>query len=300
MTTPTRTETVPTVSLRFDGAEIPARTFLDAADTLLALLREVGRSVPGETRIAWQVADFRGGSALATFRAPVGAAQSAAATIAGTVSGLREIEHSGSRPRHFSGAALARATELATLMTRPESGSRVFSEGVDLANPSVEITSRSVATLEKLGPARWRSTGSVRGILEMMTIHGASKIAVYDPDTGERTDCHCAPAMIREATTLFGQRVVVGGEIVRDGTGKRLTSVRSVRAAKAAAPFRIEDYRGLFADDPIDIEEWSRYIREDTDAMGRLLTDEAGRAPLRIEAPDEPAPAHPLPGGPRP
>lgn len=286
--------------LRFDNAEISARTFLDATDALLALLREVGRSVSGDTRIDWQVADFRSGSALATFRAPSGTAQPAAATIGRTISGLREIEHSGSRPRHFSGAALATATELATLMTRPESGSRVFSEGVDLANPSVEITSRSVATLEKLGPARWRSTGSVRGILEMMTIHGASKLAVYDPDTGERTDCHCAPAMIREATTLFGQRVVVRGEIVRDSSGKRVTSVRAVRAVEADAPFRIEDYRGLFADDPIDIEEWSRYIREDTEAMGRLLTDEAGRVPLHIHAPDEPAPADPLPGGSQP
>lgn len=300
MTTPTRTETVPTVSLRFDGAEISARTFLDAADTLLALLREVGRSVPGETQIDWQVADFRGGSALATFRAPVGTARPAAATIAGTLSGLREIEHSGSRPEHFGGAALARATRLATLMTRHGSASRVLSEGVDVASPSVEITNRSVAALEKLGPARWRATGSVRGILEMMTIHGASKLAVYDPDTGERTDCHCAPEMIREATALFGQRVVVRGEIVRDSSGKRLTSVRSVRAAEADVPFRIEDYRGLFADDPIDIEEWSRYIREDTEAMGRLLTDEVGRAPFRIEAPDEPAPAHPLSGGPQP
>lgn len=254
-------ETAPTVGLRLDGPEIPARTFLDAAGALLALLREVGRSLPGEARIDWRVADFRGGSAMATFRAPLAVAVPAAATIARTVSGLRHLEVSGSRPDHFSGAALATASKLATLMTRPGLGCRVFSERADLETPSVEITNRSLAALKQLGPDHWKSTGSVRGVLEMITIHGVSKLAVYDPLTGDRTDCHCAPERIHEATALFGKQVVVRGEIARDSTGKRLTAVQSI-AAVETMPFRFEDYFGLFADNPVDINEWSVYIRE--------------------------------------
>lgn len=255
-------KTVPTIGLHFDGPEIPARTFLDAAGSLLTLLDEVGRSLPEEARIEWQVADFRGESALAAFRAPLAVAVPAAATIARTVSGLRDLEVSGSRPEHFSSAALASAAKLAALMTRPKAGSLVFSERVDLEYPSVEITSRSLAALERLGPSHWKSTGSVRGVLETMTIHGVSKLVVYDPATGERTDCHCAPEKIHEATALFGKQVVVRGEIVRDSTEKRLTSVHSIAAVETGAPFRFEDYFGLFADDPVDFDEWSVYVRE--------------------------------------
>lgn len=256
-------ETAPTIGLHLDGPEIPARTVLDAAGSLLALLDEVGRSLPDAGRINWQVADHRGGSAIAAFRAPHAAAGPAAATIARVISGLRDLEVSGSRPEHFTGAALATAATLATLMTRPRGEFRIFSERADLEIPTVEITNRSLAALDRPGPDHWKSTGSVRGVLEMMTIHGVSKLVVYDPLTGDRTDCHCAPEKIHEATALFGKQVVVQGEITRDSTGKRLTSVHSIAAVETKAPFRFEDYFGLFADDPVDLEEWSRYIREE-------------------------------------
>ena len=254
-------ETAPTVGLRLDGPEFPARTVLDAAGALLALLGEVNRSLPGARQIDWQMADHRSGNTIAVFRAPRAVVRPAAVTIARTVSGLRDLEVSGSRPEHFSSAALATTARLAARLTRAGSGGRVFSEGVDLETPSVEITNRSLAALEQLGPSHWEATGSVRGVLEMMTIHGVSKLAVFDPLTGERTDCHCTPEKVHEATALFGKQVVVRGQIVRDSTGKRLTSVHSVAAVDTGAPFRFEDYFGLFADNPVDLEEWSRYIR---------------------------------------
>lgn len=254
-------ETAPTVGLRLDDPEIPARTVLDAAGALLTLLGEVGRSLPGAGPIDWQVADDRGGNTVAAFRAPRAVARPAAATIARTVSGLRDLEVSGSRSEHFSSAALFATARLAVLLTRAGSGCRVFSERADLETPSVEITNRSLAALERPGPDHWKSTGSVRGVLELLTIQGVSKVAVYDPFTGERTDCHCEPERIHEAAALFGQQVVVRGEIVRDSTGKRLTSVHSIAAIETQEPFRFEDYFGLFADNPVDLEEWSRYIR---------------------------------------
>lgn len=255
-------ETAPTVGLCLDSVEVPARTVLGAGGSLLALLDEVGRSLPDAGRIDWQVADHRGGGAVAAFRAPRAAAGPAAVTIARVISGLRELEVSGSRPEHFNSAALATAAKLATLMTRPGGRFRVFSERADLETPSVEITNRSLAALDRPGPGQWKSTGSVHGVLETMTIHGVSEFTVCDPFTGERTDCRCEPERVHEAAALFGKQVVVRGEIVRDSTGKRLTSVHSVAAVETGAPFRFEDYFGLFADDPVDLNEWSTYVRE--------------------------------------
>lgn len=275
-------ETAPKIGLRLDGPEIPARTFLNAAGALLALLGEVGRSLPGATPIDWQVAEFRDGSA-ATFRAPRAAEGPAAATIARTLSGIRNLVVSGSRPEHFSSAALAAAARLAALLTRAGSGGRVFSEQADLETPSVDITNRSLAALERPGPDHWKSTGSVRGVLETITIHGVSEFAVYDPFTGERTDCHCEPERIHEAAALFGKQVVVRGEIVRDTTGKRLTSVQSIAAVETGAPFRFEDYFGLFADDPVDLDEWSVYIRERS--IGRTPGQLAARTASEASVP---------------
>lgn len=102
----------------------------------------------------------------------------------------------------------------------------------------------------------------MRGVLEMMTIRGGM-FAVCDEVSGERIECRCSPELMTEAAPLLGKRVLVRGEVVRDSRGRRLASVTSLRPLSTARSPRAEDLRGLLAADPIDLEEWGRYIRED-------------------------------------
>lgn len=107
---------------------------------------------------------------------------------------------------------------------------------------------------------RWRAVGSVRGVLEMMTIRGG-EFTVYDEVSGERIRCRCSPKLMAEAAPLFGKRVLVRGEVVRYSQGQRMASVTSLRPLSTARTPLAEDLLGLLADDPIDLEEWGRYVR---------------------------------------
>lgn len=263
MTTLQPADAVPTIGLRLNGPNIAGEAFFDAGKSLLALLREVGRSVSSEQPIAWNLADLQRGSALVALCPPVDAAENASHTIARTLSGLREVERAASRPEFFSDEALGSVRRLVTYMENGSAGLEVFSTGVHLEAPSVTITDRIAANLKELRRPGWRAIGSVRGTLEMMTIHGASMFAVYDEITGERIECRCPPDLMEEAAPLFGKRVLVRGEIVRDSKGRRLVSTTSLRPLSTARSPRAEDLRGLLADNPIDLEEWGRYVRED-------------------------------------
>lgn len=252
-------DAVPTIGLRPDRPGISAEAFFEAGGSLLVLLREVGRSVSIEQTIAWSPIGLQHGSGLVALRPAGDAVEDASRTIARTLSGLREMEHAASRPEFFSEAALRAVRRLAAHTDTGSARLEIFSEGVSLGEPSVTITNRITANLDELRRPRWRAIGSVRGTLDMMTIHGM--LAVHDETSGERIECRCSPELLTEAARLFGKRVVVRGEIVRDSLGRRLASATSLRPLNTERSPRAEDLRGLLADDPIDLEEWARYVR---------------------------------------
>ena len=265
MTAPDADETAPTIGLRLDGDEVAPETFLLATQSLLDILSEVRRSLSRSGAIAWRVSDLRRGSATIAFQPKSGSAQQphTVATIARTVSGLQTLGTEPSRPTHFTDRALGATRKLAARTDVAKSGLLVFSDGLGLRPQQVQITKQITANIERLARPSWRSTGSVRGTLEMLTIRGVSKFAVYEAATGERIECRCTPDIVLSATRFFGKRVLVRGEIARAENGKRSITVQSLRSLAAESPPRLTDLRGLLSDDPVDIEEWARYMREE-------------------------------------
>lgn len=107
--------------------------------------------------------------------------------------------------------------------------------------------------------------GSVEGSLEAVTIRGRNALVVCDTITGRRIECVCADGAIGESAVEFlGEVVCVRGR-VRYGPDGRPASVAAASFRRLGGEGRVqpEDLRGLFADDPIDLEEWARYVRED-------------------------------------
>lgn len=261
MSTLPTADTVPTIGLRPDRPGISAEAFFEAGGSLLVLLQEVGRSVSIEQTIAWSPIGLQHGSALVVLRPSANALEDASRTIARTLLGLREMERTASRPEFFSEAALRAVRKLAAHIDTGPARLEIFSEGVSIGEPSITLTNRIAANLDELRLPRWRAIGSVRGTLDMMTIHG--RLTVHDEVSGERIECRCSPELLTEAARLFGKRVAVRGEIVRDSVGRRLASVTSLRPLSTERSPRAEDLRGLLADDPIDLEDWARYVRAD-------------------------------------
>lgn len=315
-------ETAPTIGLHFDGPEIPARTFLDAAGALLTLLDEVGRSLPGASPIDWQVADVRGESAAATGTAPsvalrvdgrqvpakafleaakslleilseVGRSLSdrqtvswciahfdggggaialrpavdddpahATRAITSTLCGLAEMDASGLRPAHFSDKALQFARRLGKVAGRRGGGITLSASGGP-EGERVQVVSGRVEAQARQALRRPREYGSVEGTVEGLTIHGRNAFSVYDSITGKRVECVCDRETIEKIIEHLGKRVNVRGEF-RYGSDEepKKVIVEDFQLLGVGPLPQAEDVRGLFADDPVDIEEWSRYVRE--------------------------------------
>lgn len=265
MTAPIRAETVPSVSLRLEGDEVTADAFLDAARSLLDLLSEVGRSLSDEKPISWRISNLSTGSAAIELQpASANDRDHAGSTISSMVGGLAEMEYAATRPRHFSDRAVQSASILgqlagadgARIALRASGGS--VEERVQVLSGRVEANGRQV--LRQPSP---REYGSVEGTLEALTIHGKNAFAVYDAVTGKRIECVCDRQMLEQVIEHLGKRVLVRGEIRHPGDGKsKKVLVEGFRLLGVGTLPQVEDVRGMFADDPVNIEEWSRYVRE--------------------------------------
>lgn len=266
MTPPAPAEIIPTVSLRLDGDEVSADAFLEAARSLLDLLSEVGRSLSEQRAIAWRISDLSTGSAnLALQPTPATDRAHAGRTISSTVGGLAEMDADGTRPPHFSDKALRSATKLGRLAGRDGTHVALRAAGgpggerLQVLSGRVEVHGRQM--LRRPSP---REYGSVEGTLEALTIHGQDAFSVYDAITGKRIECVCDRETLERATEHLGKRVLVSGEIRHPGDGEsKKVIVESFQLLGVGPLPQAEDVRGMFADDPVDIEEWSRYVREE-------------------------------------
>ena len=105
--------------------------------------------------------------------------------------------------------------------------------------------------------------GSLEGTLEA-TFRGSIAFSVYETITNRRTSCNCSREILELAIKHFGQRVSVSGEIRSNVRGEPTSmDVRELRPLGVGPLPQAKDIRGLFADDKVDIDQWSRFVRED-------------------------------------
>lgn len=254
---------MPTIGLRFDRVEIPARVFLRAARALFQLVRAFERSRGAETKIVWSVArpDSRVAAVAYEAREP-GHRERAAATIGKVLSYLRQLEES---PRHLSveeGRALRRARTLGAAARAAGGRIEVWAEDAS-GESAVLVTARSAAHAERLVSPPGKVTGSVEGRMEGLTVHGRTAFFIYDTLTDARVECRCDRETLDRAAAHLGKRMIATGEM-RYGTDGKASKVLvdSFRLLGVGPLPQPEDMVGLLKDDPISIPEWSRYVRE--------------------------------------
>lgn len=262
MTAPTRAESVPAVTLRLGGDAVPADGFLDAAESLLEILSEVGRSLSHRRTVSWRLSRTDGGGvAIALRPAAEDDPAHAAGVITATVCGLAEMDASTERPAHFSDKALRFARRIGEVAGQQGAGIELSTSGVP-AGDRVQVLSGRVEAHGLQMLRRPREYGSVEGTLGALTIHGRNAFSVYDAITGKRIECICDRETLEQVIEHLGKRVLVRGEIRHPGDGKsKRVLVKGFRLLGVGPLPQAEDVRGLFADDPVDIEEWSRYVR---------------------------------------
>ena len=139
-------------------------------------------------------------------------------------SGIRMLERSARRPKHFTDTALIRLRELA-LLRGPETPSIRVGHGT---GETVSLSSKLAANVEAVLAPELESIGTVEGNLEGLIIHGKRRFLVYDPITARQITCYFTPRVDWETVLkAFGKRVAVSGVIRSRGSGERVSVTAS-------------------------------------------------------------------------
>ena len=254
------------VGFSLSGAEIPMSTFISVAKQLADLLQELEAALTGKRSLDWCIENLRMGSAELTVR-PSAQSQdtldSGSAVITFALDGLAVVEDTARRPPHFTDQALRQAKSLVNAAKGDANGLSIFG-GSETAHRQVAVSKRLVAHVDELIGAASVAFGSLEGRLEAVTIHDSIAFSIYDSITSRRILCSCSRETLDLAIRHFDKRVSVSGEIKftvqGDATSMKVDEVRPL--GTGALP-QARDIRGLFASHKVDINEWSKFVREE-------------------------------------
>ena len=125
------------------------------------------------------------------------------------------------------------------------------------------ISNHLVAHVDELIGTASVAIGALEGMLEALTIRGATTFSIYDSIGGRRVECKCDRDMLDSAIRHVGKRVSVSGEVSYNAAGDATSiKVDAVQAFQSNPP-QARDIRGLFSEYKVDLSEWSRFVRED-------------------------------------
>ena len=254
------------IGLSLTGDHVPLKSLTNAADKLSGLLSELERSLFGAQQLGWYVADLRMGSVNLAIRpksASQGNPEIGNTIISVALSGLEMIEREVRRPEHFTDDALRRAKALVGCIDHEASRLAIFGGGGPMPMQQVPVTARLAVHVDQLiGPASV-AVGSVEGAMEALSIHNGEEFAVYDAITDRRIRCICDREMLNQVMAYLGGRMSVSGEVRFNVQGEPVSvKVTSFLPLGHESLPQAEDMRGLFSNDKIDVDEWSRYVRK--------------------------------------
>lgn len=254
------------IGLSLAGDDIPLEVFINAAGELSGLLSELEFAVSGARDLHWFISDLRMGSASLAVRPepePRYGPDCADRIIATALSGLSKIEKEPSRPDHFTDDALKRAKALAVSVAPDRGSIAVFGGEGSTPAQRVPLTSRLVVHVDQLMGTTSMAIGSVEGALEALSIHGGVQFAIYDAITDRRIQCRCDRETLDQVIEYLGCRLSVSGEVRFNVRGEPTSIKVDSFSPLGRGPLpQAKDMRGLFSDDKVDINEWSRYVRK--------------------------------------
>jgi hypothetical protein len=221
-----KTDSATGLRLQLEG-QVTLQRLGNAIDAWTDFLREVGRDVAGAAgrdAIRYVVTEAKGGSFTLGVR-PQAAKKNVPAAIipriARTVtSGIRTLERSARRPKHFSDLALLKLRDLA-LLADPETPKVKVGNGT---GAGLALSSRLVAHVEAVLAPELTSIGTVEGRLEGLITHGKSRFLIFDPLTGRQVICYFGGRIEWEAVLrAFGKRVAATGFIHSRRSGEKVS-----------------------------------------------------------------------------
>ncbi len=211
------------LTVDIDGSSLPFDKFREAQEKIAILLREVEQKLAEGKRssVSWVVSSITSGSVHLTLEGiPTDDAQlyNINEVITTVETGLAELEERPERPLFFSDRALESAKALAELVGKDIVGIQVGSN-----SHKVNLTKHLVANVDELIGARYKSFGSVEGVLKSITIHKRQAFRIYDLLTDRSVACYFPPEFLENIKNAFGKRVSVYGLIRSREDGEKVS-----------------------------------------------------------------------------
>ncbi len=247
------------------GEDIPVDAFHDASQALSGLLSELDVSISGKQSRKWRIADLSTGSAnLAIY--PNLQDEGSALMISSALSGVALIDKEAEYPPFFTDKALLKAKEFASIINGEVERVAIFGNSGKGKTQRVQVTQRVAAHVDQLIGTSTIISGEIEGTLEALTIHNSTEFSIYEVISSHRVRCTCDRKTLDELTdpARLGRRIAVKGEIRSNVRGEPTSvKVKNYRILRNADELpQAKDIRGLFAKNPINIEEWAKQIRE--------------------------------------
>lgn len=211
------------LTVDIDGSLLPFDKFRKAQEELANILHEVDQNLGEKKRpsVNWVVSSVTSGSVHLTIQG-IATERVAMAEIAEVVTtvekGIATLEEYPKRPPFFSDRALESAKCLASLIGKDISTIRVGAN-----SKRVNLTQHLVANVDELIGARYKSFGSVEGVLNAIDLSQKPLFRIYDLLTGKGVKCHFMPGLIDEIKDALGKRVSVYGLIRSREDGQKVS-----------------------------------------------------------------------------
>ncbi|HET7623371.1 MAG TPA: hypothetical protein VFK39_15810 [Gemmatimonadaceae bacterium] len=216
--------------LKLDRPDVSVEEFAEAAQALLAVVREVAQEVAGDaTALRWIIRELRAGSAVLEAEPEIlddaltPAVVERIMTAAGD--GMRALEEDGvGRPAFFTDSALRSAKRLAGILAAGEVGTSTIRIGPVTVAP----TQRVAANVDEIIMGKVKSIGAVEGLLVTVSKRDGYRFFVQDRVRDHRVECHFKDDLLGSVLKAFDKLVIVRGVVWsrKDGAPQRI-DVRS-------------------------------------------------------------------------
>lgn len=245
---------------------VPVRTFVRAADSLTDLLGQIAADRHRDgPKVEWFVRDLRRGStflAIAPFPDSVETIEAAGGDVTIALAGLAAIERGEDVRRLLSYPAVERVRTLTGLVD-DGAGAIVVSGIVSGQRQEIDLTAVSADHARALLARRYRSSGSVEGTIETLSVHERRPyFNIFHVLDDFAIKCRCDEELFAQAQLALRRRVRVIGEIARRFDGRAETvEVSEIRVIPGPEVLpQPRDIRGLIPDltGGLSPREWLR------------------------------------------
>jgi hypothetical protein len=250
--------------LRIEGDVIPLNSFVAIMSDTIKILHDLERAIASRQKAAieWVIQDLSSNSPItadiATRVVDTELLERVPDQVVDTyVSGLRTLSEEAHVPAWFSEGSLRKVQTVANKVGKGGvEAIKAFSLNgqVGEAAPVTRETAVNVASV--LRPVS-KAIGSIKGRLEVISLHKANRVTVYDLRTHRGIRCSFPDTQLDEVKSALGRVVTARGVIYRNASGD---------------PVKVETKRFEIA--PESLPTVDDLVGSDPDFTGGLTTEE--------------------------